>query len=530
MKAYYLVLFILFSTSVFVSSQSLYLDQNYGEAGVATLNTKGYPFWYYHASFDSQNRLYLNLEYDWWRTNNQDSTENTFKLNRLTQQGELDENWFYETQGLDTSSYYYYGNIVSWQQDDKLINYSRIQENGDTTPTTRVLSLDGELLNTYEVSPIQSFAALFGNQSLVLDNQDRVIIPYNGNLCRYLDNGDKDSSYGVDGTAEVFRAETYLDSFYIAWLSLIYEAPDNSILYSTGSLNTDSTSFEGHLAKITQDGQLDKAFGNEGFLNFEFDGFVNDIFFLEDEKYKILYSRLDTSNNSYSYHVRKTDINGQSELDYPIDNFRNPKNDSIHTFASKYMEGPDGYSACITSYFELNTIDSTTLDYNYYMHRFLPSGALDLTFGEEGFLPLDSIPGNYLYYNLLDQDYNAYLITYDSISLEYLENNTHVAKLKASALWPTVSDLPDNTYKFDIFPNPSVDNFNLRYEGAILESINVSIYDMQGRLVFKNFIPELRNKDEVPIRNNFLSAGTYLVKISDQENRNLYTDKILIIK
>ncbi len=531
MKAYFLFILLLSSISVSISAQSSYLDKNYGDEGIVSLETRGYPFFYYHVSLDSENRLYLSLDYEWWSNTDQDSSENIFKLNRLTPDGTLDERWLYETQDTNASPYYfYYTNNLTWQQEDKLINYSSIQENGDTLPTTRILSLEGELLHTFEVSPIQSFAALIGNQYLAIDEQDRITVPTSGNLSRYLENGEIDLSYGIDGTTEVFTAENYLDSFYIIWLSLIYKAPDNSILFSTGSLNSDSTSFNSHLAKVSQDGQLDKAFGDDGFLNFQYSGFVNAVYFPEKDKYKIHYSRLDTSNNRYTSHVRKTDLNGQTELDFPIDNFRNPKNDSLHTFIGRFMEGPDGYSACITNYFTLNSADSTTTEYNYYMHRYLPNGKMDLSFGEEGFLSLDSIPGKYLYYNLLDQDYNAYFVTYDSLSLEHIENNAHVIKFKASALWPTVSDLPENTFKFDIYPNPSVDKFQMRYEGSILESINVSIFDMQGRLISTRDIPELRNKDEITLGNNFLSAGTYLIKVKDKENRNLYTDKVLIIK
>lgn len=519
MKAFYLFLLLVITFTFSLSAQSLYLDQNYGNNGIVSLETKGHPFWNRYLNFDSQDRLYINLEYLWWNIFSQDSTENTFKLKRLSPTGELDYNWLYEL-GEPSSSPEYLNpiNNITWVQKDKLINYSALQENGDTQPTARVYSLEGDLLSTIEVSPIRGIAGLYGNRSIVIDEQDHMTLHHNGKLKRYLGTGEIDPSYGIDGTAEV-----YPDSSNISLYSSIYETSDNSILLSTG--------WDGQLAKVTSDGQLDKSFGIDGFLKIDQNVFIDDIYFDEKDKYIIIYTKIDVVNSSINSYVRKTNVNGTTELEFPIDNFRNPKNDSLHIFTSRYMVGPDGYGICITTHPSHTVTPDTTIRYNnYYMHRFLPNGDMDLSFGEEGFLSLDSIPCNHLHYNLLDQAYNAYLTSYESTSLQRIENNAHVIKFKASALWPTVSDLPSNTYRFYIYPNPSVDKFILSYEGATLESINVTIFDVQGRLISRKDIPELRNKDEVRITDQFLSAGSYLVKVLDQENRNLHTDKLLVIK
>jgi len=87
----------------------------------------------------------------------------------------------------------------------------------------------------------------------------------------------------------------------------------------------------------------------------------------------------------------------------------------------------------------------------------------------------------------------------------------------------------DNQSKFaglNIFPNPSNDGiFNLTLHGMnISEKMNVEIFDMNGKLVYKLY--NLENKDMT--LNTKLKPGLYMFKATSQSQN--FVQKILIEK
>ena len=76
-----------------------------------------------------------------------------------------------------------------------------------------------------------------------------------------------------------------------------------------------------------------------------------------------------------------------------------------------------------------------------------------------------------------------------------------------------------NDWKLQIFPNPTADALNLRYHLPKDDKITISIFDLQGKLIFEQVAGEKlsgENQDIIDLRQ--IAAGTYICRISGKSN------------
>jgi hypothetical protein len=78
---------------------------------------------------------------------------------------------------------------------------------------------------------------------------------------------------------------------------------------------------------------------------------------------------------------------------------------------------------------------------------------------------------------------------------------------------------PDN---ISIFPNPTSGNFTINLVAEIQKG-NLEIYNMQGEMIFKK---QIANQSKIDISLKSVSAGIYLLKLSDHEKQ--YSHKFII--
>jgi hypothetical protein len=66
------------------------------------------------------------------------------------------------------------------------------------------------------------------------------------------------------------------------------------------------------------------------------------------------------------------------------------------------------------------------------------------------------------------------------------------------------------------YPNPYTNNFNIEVSSSSTENVEVSVYDINGKLIYKNEMP-LKAISELQIGANYTS-GTYNVVVSQGKN------------
>lgn len=81
---------------------------------------------------------------------------------------------------------------------------------------------------------------------------------------------------------------------------------------------------------------------------------------------------------------------------------------------------------------------------------------------------------------------------------------------------------------FSLYPNPTNEIVNIQFNGNILESPKVRIYDMVGKLVYENNNFENHTSINLTFRVDFLTSGVYLLAV--QVNDKITTKKLIINK
>lgn len=120
-----------------------------------------------------------------------------------------------------------------------------------------------------------------------------------------------------------------------------------------------------------------------------------------------------------------------------------------------------------------------------------------------------------------------------------LQSITYVGKVYADScdnskvrksVWlddePTSVSVADGV-QAKLYPNPNNGSFTLAYDLKALNTANVTIYDISGKLVYRKAIDNLETRININTMN--LNNGIYFIQLSD-DTKLLWTDKLVIQK
>jgi hypothetical protein len=79
-----------------------------------------------------------------------------------------------------------------------------------------------------------------------------------------------------------------------------------------------------------------------------------------------------------------------------------------------------------------------------------------------------------------------------------------------------------------LFPNPNNGSFVLSYDIKNETDVELIMTDIAGRLVYKTSLDILNDLKQ--INTNDLQSGIYFVQLINQNNKLLWTDKVIISK
>jgi hypothetical protein len=92
-------------------------------------------------------------------------------------------------------------------------------------------------------------------------------------------------------------------------------------------------------------------------------------------------------------------------------------------------------------------------------------------------------------------------------------------------IMPTLSVEEFGFDNFIVFPNPNKGEFTIKLNGSLSSNINVEVYDLRGRVIYKNLYKETGDFNE-KINLNNVQSGMYILNVSDGLRRS--TNKIII--
>jgi hypothetical protein len=105
--------------------------------------------------------------------------------------------------------------------------------------------------------------------------------------------------------------------------------------------------------------------------------------------------------------------------------------------------------------------------------------------------------------------------------------NTWIAELTDGNQPGSIEEASEET-KLRVYPNPTVEQFAIEFEMLERANINVSIFDMEGRLVKllleDNMKPGLKT---LRFNRNALSSGTYTISVTSN-NQTLAHENLII--
>jgi len=537
-------LVITITSSSILWSQSEYLDQDYGVNGVSTIDSWGYPYLSTDMYLDSLNRAYFSARI----LQTGDSTRSRYLFTRLDEGGVQDD-WGIDLQP-DSSFFYQVGDFsfrLHWMtENDKIISSLHAIEDGDTT--YKIFRYDSDLnleveyqhdSDLFNTDYLLYYYFLNGNTGL-MDDSGKFTFANNGRLFRFNENGTKDLSFSGDGELQLYKLDSEINLGVLNIYTRLERLKNNSTLHSSLEYvyNADSTelSYRGRITKVDKDGNFDLNFGEQGYVV----GDSLEYFWQleEDENTGIYVQGLSsvvdtctlTSSDSY---IMKLDQNGQLDLTFGEEGYYRQNRQSencTYQYLSNFIQGPQGELLLLSGTADLED-GSTVESYDYHLSRVNNSGELDLSFGDQGHLDIDLIPGGYINTIQLDKDYNLYTLSIDSLTTtEAVINNFYVSKIKADKVWSNITATASDPLELLIYPNPSLGSPRLKNEGRSRLKLKISLFDITGRLVSEIEIPELSQEEDVAVSNRVLSPGTYMVEVSDAISRSTFWEKIVVVE
>ena len=333
-------------------------------------------------------------------------------------------------------------------------------------------------------------------------------------VARYNTVGSADSSFGTDGIVSIDITDPP-EHFGHGIATSITILQKGKILLAGN--NYDEGPGSGIvIARFTRDGKVDSSFGQIH---------QNSIF--KEECYsvgiqsngKILLAGTGTgylSINGWDFDLRRLNPDGSFDTNFGTGGIvRTDFN--YWDFGKALRIQPDG-KILIAGY-----TSSNNSDYNFALARYKSNGRLDKTFGIKGKVITQLDGEDYAYSIALQQDGKIVvggssgtkfaLVRYDGDTV-LLNNNTDDIASNIISLYPSAG--------LKIYPNPVESILNIEFNkiGAVQKRIN--IFDVNGKLLISKLCD-----GNTALNVKQLIAGTYLIKMNDENGKELYNGKVI---
>ena len=519
-------------------AQSDLVDLDYGVNGVAStkeyignVNLTSQP------NVDSQNRVYLSVA----THNKRGDTITVLGYNFLR----FDTNGRTETWGIETEKEISTSNgLVNVeyfsQTNDKILSRKLFVQGEESSFGLSRFDLDLNLEVSYTTENITfenlldefHFYPFYSEGNLSLDESNRLIFFLGDQIYRFRQNGQPDLAFGTEGISKVFEITDYVDRFYTNIYARLM-VNEESITLSTTRFKNTLNNFSGIITRLNEDGSLDTEFGDNGYIDNP--GAINiNSQYAEDTR--VLYSHSLVTTNEDCEHLTNFRIDKLDKSGNPSQEFGN--NGSLEsrcielTASQIIITGPQGELLIVDGKPEFNIDSTTVFGYNYQLIKYQSNGQIDSTFGNQGNVNADFIPGKIVLGFTKDSDYNIYLISRNNIDNSGTQtNNFFITKLRADRIW---SEIPSTTIadplNISILPNPSLGQPRVKNVGRTINNAQITLYDMSGRRISIKKLDTLAPNEEIVISNQDLSAGTYVVRVSELGGRSSLWEKVVVVE
>ena len=341
-------------------------------------------------------------------------------------------------------------------------------------------------------------------------------------------------NFGDNGSVQLFEVLSSEDSVYQIHAKLLEHKDSEAIIYASanyyGNPSSSSPKFGFRLAKLDESGVLDKNFGNNGYFQMDTSVFLANLLSEESGGYS-LFNIKSTQDNCYrpsEYELVKITENGSADIDFVNQGYlRISEGCARYQPYGSNLLLPDGSHLIV---FYDTEIHRETKRYQYHLKKINPDGSWDNTFGDNGLLLLGRLEGRNIRILDLDNDFNLY-ISGDELGPAPNESKPFILKLQGEELWEDLQPVGQgDLLDLLVYPNPTRSRPLLKNEGIDRSGLEVSLYDITGRLVSVRYIENLERNMEVAITDRQLSAGTYLVRVVDAIARTTFWEKFVVVE
>jgi len=446
----------------------------------------------------------------------------TITLVRYNTGGALDKNFGKNGTVTADSGSGNTGNAVALQADGKIIiagtaNHHMILERYKTNGST-----DSSFGNNGKVTN-----NLFDNgNALAIQSDGKIIVAGDANnsvgnksgfisVARYNTNGSPDLTFDKDGTVstDITDPPEYFGSGYATSLAI---QSDGKILLA--GYNYDEFPQGGFVVvRYLSNGKPDNRFGTNGQMhkyNYPNDDRCYSIAVLPDNKILLAgYSYGQQQGTGFDFVLLKLKVNGSFDSSFGTNGIVLTDFDNNQDFGHKVLVQPDG-KIIVAGYADASIVTE------FILARYKPNGKPDKSFGDHGKV--------ISYLNRPAQAFSAALQTDGKIILAGLAAGGvfALARYKGDG---SLEDAIINTSvvskdkkQYFIYPNPFQSTLNIEFNKDIILNKTINIYDVNGRLLLTKAAP---GNAQIDVKQ--LTAGTYVIKINDENGKLLYNGKVV---
>ena len=166
----------------------------------------------------------------------------------------------------------------------------------------------------------------------------------------------------------------------------------------------------------------------------------------------------------------------------------------------------------------------TNYIYNHVLRQSL-TGSWGVLLNTNSVMPNDSVLTSILNFSI-NPSFNDNNI--DVIAFVYNATTYEVIQVERTKLNPLLAGLKnlDNNFNFNIYPNPNTGNTTINLMEAGIITMQLKIYDVNGRVVFEDTVKDMAGKNyELNVE---LKSGMYFVEVVDLTTDAHYKQKLVI--